>query len=193
MFAPSIGMADRDVSFAQFRCDTANQCLWRGARMIPLTPKSYAVLRCLLARPGRLVSKHELLDAVWPDAVVSDASLKVCIREIRRALGDRVAAPRFIATVHRRGYRFIGAVEAGAAPVPSAPPRTSPLVGRDRALAVLQARLRARVRRTAPDHLRHRRARHRQDRAGGDLSGAHGGTHRRGDRARTLPGALRAE
>ena len=147
-------MSDRDVSFAQFRCDTANQCLWRGARMVPLTPKSYAVLRCLLERPGQLVSKDELLDAVWPDAVVSDASLKVCIGEIRRALGDRVAAPRFIATVHRRGYRFIGTVETGASsvgveadigkspPHPAAPterrPPAVPLVGRDTALAALE-------------------------------------------------------
>ena len=109
-----------DLVFDQFRFDTANECLWRGSEMITLTPKSYAVLRRLLEHPGQLVSKDELLDAVWPRTAVSDASLKVCIQEIRRALGDRVASPRFIATVHRRGYRFIAAVEAVAPPASAA-------------------------------------------------------------------------
>jgi DNA-binding winged helix-turn-helix (wHTH) protein len=128
-------MTDRELVFEQFRFDPTNQCLWRGAAMIALTPKSYAVLGCLLARPGELVSKDELLDAVWPDTAVSDASLKVCVREIRRALGDQVAAPRFIATVHRRGYRFIAALggrhSSGAATgdsVGAVPVRTAALV-----------------------------------------------------------------
>src|SRR5262245_57015310 len=104
-------MADPNLVFDQFRFDTVNDGLWRGSEMIALTPKSYAVLRRLLEHPGQLVSKGDLLDAVWPQTAVSDASLKVCIQEIRRALGDRVAAPRFIATVHRRGYRFIAPIE----------------------------------------------------------------------------------
>src|SRR5262245_38260468 len=84
----------------RLRVDPANQCVWRGDEEIRLTPKSYAVLCCLLEHPGQLVTKDDLLDAVWPDATVSDASLKVCVREIRRALGDHADQPRFIATVH---------------------------------------------------------------------------------------------
>ena len=81
-------------------------------------------MRCssyLATRPGRLVPKQELLDAVWPGVFVGDAVLKVAIREIRKALGDDSQHPRFIETAHRRGYRFIAAV-AGAAR-PAAAPR----------------------------------------------------------------------
>lgn len=133
----------------RLRVDPANQCVWRGEEEIRLTPKSYAVLCCLLEHPGQLVTKDDLLDAVWPDATVSDASLKVCVREIRRALGDQAATPRFIATVHRRGYRYVGSialptpeVPRSAPPTPAAAPAAAaatPLVGRDAALAVLQA------------------------------------------------------
>lgn len=136
-------MVDRDVTFAEFRLDIANQCVWRGAEMIALTPKCYAVLCCLITRAGQLVSKAELLDTVWPDTSVTDASLKVCVRDIRRALNDPAAAPRLIATVHRRGYRFIGAV-ASLGP-PTAPslvdsrwaPTGPGLVGRTLLLAAL--------------------------------------------------------
>ena len=65
------------------------------------------MLEYLASRPGRLIKKSELLDALWPDTFVADGALKVCIREIRRALGDDAQAPRFIETAHRRGYRFI--------------------------------------------------------------------------------------
>ena len=68
------------------------------------------MLHCLVERPGQLVTKDVLLERVWPGTVVGDAVLKVCVREIRKALGDRVDAPRFVATVHRRGYRFIADV-----------------------------------------------------------------------------------
>src|SRR4029453_4232374 len=106
----------------QLRVDAANQCVWRGEEAIRLTPKSYAVLCCLLEHPGQLVSKDDLLDAVSPGGTGSDASLKVCVREIRRALGDQAATPRFIATVHRRGYRYVGSI---ALPAPEAPRSTA--------------------------------------------------------------------
>lgn len=98
------------IIFDPFRLDTINERLWRGAQAISLTPKAFAVLHNLLKHPGRLVTKEELLDAVWPETCVTDAVLKVCIREIRKALGDDPQAPRFIETVHRRGYRFIGKI-----------------------------------------------------------------------------------
>jgi DNA-binding winged helix-turn-helix (wHTH) protein len=74
--------------FGPFRLDIANQCLWRGTWEIALTPKSFAVLRYLLENPARLVRKEELLEAVWHRHHVSDAVLKVCVQEIRRALED---------------------------------------------------------------------------------------------------------
>jgi len=79
--------------------------------MLTLTPKAFTVLQYLVAHSGQLVTKEALLSAVWPEMTVSEAVLKVCLSEIRKALGDIVKTPRFIATVHRRGYRFIASVE----------------------------------------------------------------------------------
>jgi DNA-binding winged helix-turn-helix (wHTH) protein len=100
----------RQLRFPPFRLDPDNACLWRGTKAVRLTPKAFAVLQCLAERHGQLVTKDFLLESVWPETVVGDAVLKVCVREIRKALGDRVGAPRFVATAHRRGYRFIAGV-----------------------------------------------------------------------------------
>src|SRR5262245_50015251 len=98
------------LHFPPFRLDPENALLWRGVTEVRLTPKAFAVLQCLVERPGQLVTKDVLLERVWPGTVVGDAVLKVCVREIRKAMGDQVGAPRFVATVHRRGYRFIAKV-----------------------------------------------------------------------------------
>lgn len=99
-----------DICFSEFRLDLANEQLRRGEQSITLRPKAFAVLKYLLERPGRLVSKEELLDKVWAGAYVGDAVLKVCVGQLREALGDDPKSPRFIETSHRRGYRFIGEV-----------------------------------------------------------------------------------
>jgi len=102
--------------FDRFRLDpTGGQLYDAAGQPIALTPKALSLLEYLAARPGRLVRKHELLDAVWPGVFVADGALKVCIREIRRALGDDARAPKFIETAHRRGYRFVGAQGSHAA------------------------------------------------------------------------------
>ena len=88
--------------------DPENELVHQGQRPIRLTPKAFAVLQHLMGRPGRLATKDELLAAVWPDTAVTESSLSTCIREVRRALGDNPAAPLYIQTVHRRGYRYIG-------------------------------------------------------------------------------------
>src|SRR5262245_59611054 len=96
--------------FASFRLDPGNACVWHGTEMLTRPPKAFAVLQYLVAHAGQLVTKEGLLAAVWPGMAVSEAVLKVCLSEIRKALGDTVKTPRFIATVHRRGYRFIAPV-----------------------------------------------------------------------------------
>src|SRR5947209_18221988 len=83
-----------------------------------LRPKAFAVLDYLLGHPGRLVTKEELLNAVWPGTFVGEAVLKVAIREVREALGDDPRTPRFIETAHRRGYRFIGRIAESAKATP---------------------------------------------------------------------------
>ena len=144
----------RQLCFPPFRLDPDNAALWRGTKAVHLTPKAFAVLQCLVERHGQLVTKDLLLESVWPGTVVGDAVLKVCVREIRKAVGDRVGAPRFVATVHRRGYRFIAGVTdsdprperpgASESPVGAGPATGSRyrgpahLVGRESALDRLQ-------------------------------------------------------
>ena len=102
------------VTFGTFRLDVTNECLWQGLQSISLRPKAFAVLKHLVDRPGQLVTKQQLLEAVWPATFVSDAVLKDSVRQLREALGDDAAAPRYIETAHRRGYRFIAQVSAAA-------------------------------------------------------------------------------
>jgi predicted ATPase/DNA-binding winged helix-turn-helix (wHTH) protein len=90
--------------------DPANALLWRGHDRVALPPKPFEVLCCLVKRAGQLVTKDELLDAVWPNLHVTESSLSFSINALRIALGDDTKAPRYIETVTRRGYRFIAPV-----------------------------------------------------------------------------------
>jgi DNA-binding winged helix-turn-helix (wHTH) protein len=122
------------------RIEAENEWAWRGARRLELTPRAFAVLRHLVEHRGRLITKDELLTTVWRDAIVSDAALASGIRDLRKALGDSSNAPRYIQTVHRRGFRFIGPVQSPAS-FTSSSPAASTLVGREAELASLHARL----------------------------------------------------
>ena len=103
-------MSEKRITVDPFRLDLTNECLWRGAQAIKLRPKAFAVLTHLLGRSGQLVTKEELLAAVWPETFVTDSVLKVTIRQLREALDEDPKCPRFIETAHRRGYRFIGRI-----------------------------------------------------------------------------------
>jgi pimeloyl-ACP methyl ester carboxylesterase/DNA-binding winged helix-turn-helix (wHTH) protein len=113
-----IGMKPEPLlTFGEYCLDPVSGRVYRGAVPVPLTPKAFALLQHLAERAGRLVSKQELLDAVWPGVFVGDAVLKVTIRELRKSLEDDPRAPRFIETAHRRGYRFMALVTVGTAPI----------------------------------------------------------------------------
>jgi len=146
----------RSWSFPPFRLDLGTGSLWRDDTWVPLPPKAFAVLVTLVAQAGQVVTKEALFEAAWPDTAVTDGVLKGCIRQIRRALGERAGTASSIATVHRRGYRFCvpvtpveepgsGAGPAGRvaaiaplAPSPVVAASPSGLVGREAALAQLQ-------------------------------------------------------
>lgn len=139
----------RQWSFGPFRLDAANARLWRGDRVVSLSPKAFEVLRVLVMHGGALVTKQALLDAVWPDTTAVDAVLKVCVGELRKVLGDQPRAPRFIETTHRRGYRFVAPVTSLRLVPPTAPvqkvrtppPVTVRLVEREAVLRRLEAKL----------------------------------------------------
>ena len=79
--------------FGSFRLDVGNASLRRGKDPIFLTPKALSVLRYLLEHAGQLVTRDDLWQAVWPGITVTDAALTVCVREIRKALGDEPKTP----------------------------------------------------------------------------------------------------
>ena len=131
-------MKPQKIVFPPFWLDAADERLYRNGDPVDLRPKAFAVLLHLLQRPGQLVTKDELLETVWPDTSISDAVLKVCIREIREALSDDPATPRFIETAHRRGYRFIGKLASAAAASERATASTVCAVGREAELRKLR-------------------------------------------------------
>src|SRR5215213_9936900 len=129
---------EKRICFEPFGLDLANECLWQGAHAIKVRPKAFAVLNYLIGQPGRLVTKEELLNAVWPDTFVGDAVLKVTIGQLREALADDPKSPRFIETAHRRGYRFIAPIAGTDQRVPVSISSLG-VVGRDEALSRMQS------------------------------------------------------
>jgi DNA-binding winged helix-turn-helix (wHTH) protein len=98
------------LHFGPYQLDLRQEQFWCDGQPVRLPPKVFQVLSYLAERPGQLVTKEELFRVVWPDTVVGDAALTMCIQEIRKALGDNAREPQYIETVPRRGFRFIGEV-----------------------------------------------------------------------------------
>lgn len=134
-----------------FRIDLESERLWHGAEAVTLRPKTWGVLLCLIEQAGRLVGKQDLLDRVWEGTAIEEKTLNASIAELRVAFGDSARAPRYIETVHRRGFRFIAELDStdGAAAAPAATPSAvtqlssdaSPFVGREDEIRKLKAAL----------------------------------------------------
>src|SRR5260370_4581457 len=112
------------VRFEGYTLDIGRNSLRAADREVALRRKSFALLRYLVENPDRLVTKEELLKAIWPNVIVTDESLMHCVSEVRQALGD--SKQTIIVTVPRCGYRFaapivrVGAnAAAGSRPPPS--------------------------------------------------------------------------
>ncbi|MEO1324555.1 MAG: winged helix-turn-helix domain-containing protein [Pseudomonadota bacterium] len=103
------------------RVDVQDERVFLNDVPVPLGHKSFALLLALLQSPQRMLTKDELIEAVWDGRAVSDGVLTTAMRELRQALNDNARHPHFIQTVHGRGYRFLLDVEATAlAPIPLA-------------------------------------------------------------------------
>jgi urea transport system substrate-binding protein len=107
-------MAAETLVFPPFRLDGVNQELFRGTDPVVLRPKTFAFLWYLVQNPQRLLTKQELLTNLWSDVAVSDDLLRSYVRESRVALGDDARSPRYIATISRRGYKFLQPVTSDA-------------------------------------------------------------------------------
>jgi len=109
--APRSGLAIGD-----WWADPATNELVRAGRTVRLEPKAMDVLMLLAAKPGSVVSREALFEAVWPGVVVGDEALTQSVIKLRRALGDDSRAPTYIETIAKRGYRLIAPVRHGNAP-----------------------------------------------------------------------------
>lgn len=150
-------LADQAQSFAfgPFVLIPERQLLLQDEAPVRIGGRALDILAALAARPGDVVTKRELLAKVWPDTFVEESNLKVNMAALRRALGERAAGPRYIATVVGRGYRFVAPVTVSgpAAPSPDAreaPPRnhnlpTAPthIVGRQETIDLIRRELEA--------------------------------------------------
>src|SRR5688572_25206886 len=129
------------------RVDDAAECIWRDGEKIGVPPKAFLVLRRLMERPGQLVTKSDLLDTVWPGTFVTETVLNNAVAQLRQALGDDPRRAKFIETVHRRGFRWVGPSQSGADPAPAEDAASleadsaEDFVGRSESIAELERRL----------------------------------------------------
>jgi len=98
--------------FDGFMLDVADARLTRDGCPVWIAPKAFDLLAALCACAGHLMSEDALLDAAWPGRVVGEGGLKSTVTALRQVLGDDPLRPRYIETVHRRGYRFIAPIES---------------------------------------------------------------------------------
>jgi len=96
--------------FGGLHIDPSAERLTVNNQPVNLRPKIWALLNYMVVRPGVLLTKDELMVALWGDRIVTEASLNQAVRELRKTLGDDARSPKFIVTVHRRGFRFIGGI-----------------------------------------------------------------------------------
>jgi len=111
----SVTGLSRRLQVGAWTVDPDSGLLTRGETSVRVRPKVIDLLLALARSPGELCSKQELLDRVWPDVVVSEASVSVLVVELRKALGDDPKSPRFVETIPRRGYRLIAPVSGAEA------------------------------------------------------------------------------
>ncbi len=100
--------------FGPFRLDVDERLLMREGRVAPLPPKVFDTLLVLVENSGRVISKDELMQSLWPDTFVEESNLTQNISQLRRALGDGAAEAQYIETIPKRGYRFVASVQPSA-------------------------------------------------------------------------------
>src|SRR6187401_2470038 len=100
--------------FGTFEVDMRSRELWKGGIRIRLQDQPFEILAMMLERPGEVVTRESLRQRLWPAGTFVDFehSLNAAVKRLRAALGDDADNPRFVETLHRRGYRFIGSLES---------------------------------------------------------------------------------
>ena len=115
--------------FGAFRLEPSEHLLARNRQPIPLAPKAFDLLVFLVQNNGRLVTKDQIMQAIWPGSFVEEANLTVTISTLRKALGDKESGSQHIETVPKKGYRFVvpvREVDSGTAGTPQPEPTPQP-------------------------------------------------------------------
>jgi Tol biopolymer transport system component/DNA-binding winged helix-turn-helix (wHTH) protein len=125
---PSITPQTRRIRFAEFEADLQTQELFRAGTLVRLPNQSFTALALLIERPGEMVSREELRARLWPGnrVVEFEQGLNAVINRLRDALGDSADQPRYVETLPRRGYRFIGQLAATASHETAEPETAAP-------------------------------------------------------------------
>src|SRR6185369_10950092 len=125
-----IALASAEVEmqyrFAEFEIDVSQQELRRLGLAVHIEPQVFDLIVHLVRNRDRIVSKDELIETIWNGRIISEAALSSRINGARRALGDSGADQTLIRTLHKRGFRFVGDVEAIEAPMTDATARPVP-------------------------------------------------------------------
>lgn len=108
-----------DYHFGEFTLDRANFRLLKGDQELSLPPRAFDLLVYLIDNRDRVVEKQELFERVWNESFVTDNALTRVVKEIRHELNDDAASPKYIQTIHKRGYRFIGLIAEKTLPTKS--------------------------------------------------------------------------
>jgi DNA-binding winged helix-turn-helix (wHTH) protein len=109
-------LAEGVYGFEPFELDAARRHLSCRGRHVALTARGFDLLLLLILNRHRMLSRAELLQCLWPDVFVEDANLSVNVSLVRKVLGEDKRNPRYIATLPRRGYRFVAEVQLLAPP-----------------------------------------------------------------------------
>src|SRR5215831_17651174 len=113
MLKPAREEAVTDFRFGRFELDSRTRELRKDGVRLRLQEQPFAVLALMLEHPGELLTRDELRDRLWPEGTFVDFEhgLNAAVKRLRAVLGDNAERPRFVETLHRRGYRFIARVE----------------------------------------------------------------------------------
>lgn len=127
------------IAFGPFRLDTERKRIWRGDEEVRLRAMAVEVLQMLVENAGELLTKERILKYIWGGKQITTTALRVCLTDIRQALGDDVKEPQYVQTVGRKGYRFIGpkVEERPAVLLSSSVKGFEYIVGRDEELTLL--------------------------------------------------------